>query len=93
MTPMQEPTQNRRAPVHDDGTTQLLRWGGSMVAAGIVSGALLEIVFGGMTPTGATTNAGWIALIVTLMCLPFGGLLLALGIAKWLRNRALARRG
>jgi hypothetical protein len=25
------------------------------------------------------------------MCIPFGGLLLLLGIAKWLRNRSLAR--
>ena len=33
-----------------------------------------------------------LALIVALMCLPFGGLLLALGIAKWLRNHSLARR-
>jgi uncharacterized membrane protein YidH (DUF202 family) len=30
-------------------------------------------------------------LIVALMCIPFGGLLLALGIAKWLRNRSLMR--
>lgn len=92
MTLMQEPAQNRTSTARDDGTTQLLRGGGSMVALGIISGALLEMVFGGMTPMGATTNAGWLALIVTLMCLPFGGLLLALGLAKWLRNRALARR-
>jgi hypothetical protein len=25
------------------------------------------------------------------MCIPFGGLLLTLGAAKWLRNRAIAR--
>jgi len=25
------------------------------------------------------------------MCIPFGGLLLALGVAKWLRNRRIAR--
>jgi hypothetical protein len=31
-------------------------------------------------------------LIVALMCLPFGGLLLTLGIAKWLRNRSIARQ-
>lgn len=92
MTLMQQPAQNRPSTAHDDGTIQLLRGGGSMVALGLISGALLEFVFGGMTPMGATTNAGWLALIVTLMCLPFGGLLLALGVAKWLRNRALARR-
>jgi len=30
---------------------------------------------------------------VALMCIPFGGMLLMLGVAKWLRNRWLARRG
>ena len=32
-----------------------------------------------------------LALIVALMCLPFGLLLLTLGVAKWLRNRREAR--
>ena len=76
----------------DDGTRQLLQWGGSMVGAGCLSALLLETVLGGFSPTGASTNGGWFALIVALMCIPFGGLLLALGIAKWLRNRSLARR-
>ena len=62
-----------------------------MVAAGVLSVALLETVLGGFTPTGATTNTGWFALIVALMCLPFGSMLLTLGIAKWLRNRRLRR--
>jgi len=53
---------------------------------------LLETVLGGFSPTGASTNTGWFALIVALGCIPFGGLLLTLGLAKWLRNRALARR-
>jgi hypothetical protein len=64
-----------------------------MVGAGVLSVLLLETVLGGFSPTGATTNAGWFALIVALMCLPFGGLLLALGVAKWLRNRGLRRTG
>jgi hypothetical protein len=76
----------------DDGTRQLLRWGGTMVGAGLLATLLLQTVLGGFSPTGASTNGGWFALIVALMCLPFGGLLLALGIAKWLRNRSLARR-
>jgi len=80
-----------KAPMNDDGTRQLLRWGGSMVGAGVLSALLLETVLGGFSPTGASTNSGWFALIVALMCIPFGGLLLALGIAKWLRNRSLAR--
>jgi hypothetical protein len=81
----------RKSPVKDDGTRQLLRWGGSMGGAGVLSAVLLETVLGGFSPTGASTNGGWFALIVALMCIPFGGLLLALGIAKWLRNRSLAR--
>ena len=74
-------------PRPSDGARQLLQWGGSMVAAGLFAALLLLTVLGGYTRLGATTNAGWFALIVALMCLPFGGLLLALGLAKWLRNR------
>jgi hypothetical protein len=76
----------------DDGTRQLLQWGASIMGAGIVAGVLLVTMLGGFTPIGANTNTGWFALIVALMCLPFGGLLLALGVAKWLRNRALSRK-
>jgi hypothetical protein len=74
-----------------DGTPELLRWGGATVGAGAVAVLLLLLVLGGVSRTGAHTNSGWIALIVALMCIPFGGLLLLLGIAKWLRNRSLAR--
>jgi hypothetical protein len=75
----------------DDGTRQLLQWGGSIVGAGIVAGILLMTVLGGYSHTGASTNTGWFALIVFLACVPFGGMLLALGVAKWLRNRRLGR--
>lgn len=74
-----------------DGTRQLVQWGGWMVAAGLIALLLLETLLGGFTATGAHSNAGWFALIVALMCLPFGSLLLALGMAKWLRNRAQSR--
>jgi hypothetical protein len=75
-----------------DGTRQLLQWGASMLAAGLLAVILLETLLGGYSPTGARTNAGWFALIVALMCIPFGGLLTALGAAKALRNRADSRR-
>jgi hypothetical protein len=93
--PVSEPIQQtpKHAVIADDGTRQLLQWGGSMVGAGVLAGILLQTVLGGFGPTGARTNTGWFALIVALMCIPFGGLLLALGIAKWLRNRAISRSG
>ena len=75
----------------NDGTRELLRWGGSIVGTGVLATILLMTVLGGFTPTGATTNAGWFALIVALMCVPFGIMLFGLGVAKWLRNRRIAR--
>ena len=76
-----------------DGTRQLVQWGASILGAGLLAAALLETVMGGYSPTGASTNIGWFALIVALMCIPFGGLLLLLGVAKWRRNRRLSRQG
>lgn len=76
----------------DDGTRQLLQWGASILGSGILAGILLLTLLGGFSPTGASTNTGWFALIVTLMCIPFGSLLLGLGVAKWFRNRRLGRK-
>jgi hypothetical protein len=90
LTPMpSSPPKNVTPP--DDGTRQLLQWGGSMVAAGLLCALLLVTGLGGYSRLGASTNAGWFALIVALMCLPFGGMLLTLGLAKRLRNRRLVR--
>jgi hypothetical protein len=87
-----------RSPIHDprptksgDGTRQLLQWGGSMVGTGVLAALLLVTVLGGYSRTGASTNAGWFALIVALMCIPFGLMLLTLGAAKWFRNRRESR--
>jgi len=85
------PAPNPKPAPPDDGTRQLLQWGASILGSGILAGLLLTTVLGGFSPTGASTNTGWFALIVTLMCLPFGGLLLALGVAKWLRNRRIVQ--
>jgi len=87
--PAHPPTNNPTLP--DDGTRQLLQWGASILASGILAGILLLTVLGGLSPTGASTNTGWFALIVALMCIPFGGLLLALGVAKWFRNRRISQ--
>ena len=81
----------KRVEAPNDGTRQLLQWGSSMVGAGILAVILLQTLLGGFGPTGASTNTGWFALIIALMCIPFGGLLLTLGVAKWLRNRRLGR--
>ncbi|HZB87818.1 MAG TPA: hypothetical protein VE291_04090 [Terracidiphilus sp.] len=85
------PAQPPSTTTAGDGTQQLLQWGGSMVGTGLLAVLLLQVAFGGFSPTGASSNPGWFSLILALMCLPFGSLLLALGIAKWLRNRKLAR--
>lgn len=84
---MQTARTGKPAIPTDDGTGQLLRWGGSTVGAGVLATLLLEMLFGGISATGASTNAGWLAFIVALMCIPFGSLLLTLGVAKWFRNR------
>jgi hypothetical protein len=87
------PETMKRSGTMNDGTRQLLQGGGSIVGTGVLAVILLQTLFGGFGPTGARTNAGWFALIVALMCLPFGSLLLTLGIAKWLRNRSIERSG
>jgi hypothetical protein len=79
--------RSKRARANDDGTRQLVQWGVSMVGTGLLCVALLETVLGGYSRNGASTNWGWFALIVALMCLPFGLMLLTLGVAKWVRNR------
>jgi hypothetical protein len=76
----------------DDGTRQLLQWGSSILGSGFLAAILLLTILGGFSPTGASTNTGWFALIVALACIPFGSLLLALGAAKWFRNRRIAQK-
>lgn len=76
----------QREQSRDDGTRQLLISGAGMVGTGLFCVLFLLTVLGGYTHTGATTNTGWFALIVALMAIPFGGLLLGLGLAKWVRN-------
>ena len=71
----------------DDGTSQLLRWGGLTLGVGVVFALLTRTILGGIGPQGPHTSLGWMALIVTMMCLPFGSLLFLLGALKWLRNR------
>ncbi len=74
-----------------DGACPILRAGLLMLAVGFLAVLLLLTLLGGFSATGARTNLGWIALIVALMCLPFGSLLTVLGAAKTLRNHARRR--
>lgn len=64
-----------------------------MLLAGILAALLTAAVFGGISRQGPHTNAGWLSLMVAMMCLPFGLMLFALGAAKWFRNRRLTRSG
>ena len=89
---MSERTVHPGTASADDGTRQLLRWGAWILGAGVVAAVALQMLLGGFSSTGASTNTGWLALIVALMCIPFGGMLLTLGVAKWFRNRSIARQ-
>jgi hypothetical protein len=84
-------SQNPNPTQRDDGTRQLLQWGSFILGSGFLAAILLLTILGGFSPTGASTNTGWFALIVALACIPFGSLLLALGVAKWFRNRRIAQ--
>lgn len=79
-------------PLPDDGTRTLLQGAFWTLITGFLAALATKFVFGGIGVHGPHTNAGWIALIVTMMCLPFGCMLLLLGGAKYLRNRRLARK-
>jgi hypothetical protein len=76
----------------DDGTRALLRTGLWMLLIGMLATLLTATVFGGISRQGPHTNAGWLSLMVAMMCLPFGFMLFGLGAAKWLRNRKLKRQ-
>lgn len=75
------------APRTHEDTRLLLRTGGGCVAVGLFFAFLMLTVFGGVTSQGPHTNSGWLALMVAMMCLPFGTILLLLGVAKYVGHR------
>lgn len=87
---MQEAKPRLIKDMPDDGTVQLLRAGIWILVVGGLAALLTATVFGGIGIHGPHTNSGWLALLLALMCLPFGSMLTLLGAAKWLRNRRLA---
>lgn len=68
-------------------TRKILKTGSILILAGVIAAALMMTVFGGVTRQGPHTNLGWIALIVTMGCLPLGCITLLLGVAKLFGNR------
>ena len=69
-------------------TRQLLRTGLGIFVTGAVSAVLIFTSFGGITRRqGPHTNAGWLALMLAMGCLPMGTLTLALGLAKLFGDR------
>lgn len=87
------PRRSSATSQSDDGTRALLTTGIWTLVAGAIAALLAETVLGGIGINGPHTNSGWLALMVALMCLPFGLMLFGLGFAKWLRNRKLRRLG
>lgn len=68
-------------------TRQLLRTGLAIFLMGTIAALLAVTVCGGIGRQGPHTNAGWLALMVAMGCLPTGTLTLALGISKVIGDR------
>ena len=81
-----------RTPLPDDGTRPHLQGAFWTLLVGILAALATRYLFGANGIHGPHTNGGWLSLIVAMMCLPFGCMLLALGGAKYLRNRRIARK-
>jgi hypothetical protein len=63
-------------------TRKILRTGLYIFGTGVLSVVLIQSLFGGLGPQGPHTNAGWLALILAMGCLPTGTLTLFLAIIK-----------
>jgi hypothetical protein len=76
----------------DDGTHALLQAGSWIMLAAILALIATDTLFGGIGIDGPHTNTGWLSFMFALMGVPFGLMLLILGVAKWLRNRRAHRQ-
>lgn len=72
--------------MHSD-TRKLVRTGLAIFLTGAIAAALMLTVFGGVTKQGPHTNAGWLALMLAIGCLPLGSLTLLLAFVKLLGDR------
>lgn len=79
-------------PTVDDGTRALLQAGFWITLAAMLALGATEKFFGGISMIGPHTSAGWLSFMFAMMGVPFGLMLLLLGIAKWLRNQRIRRR-
>ena len=68
-------------------TRTLLRTGIGIFITGAVAALLTLTAFGGIGRQGPHTNAGWLALMIAMGCLPTGTLTLILAIAKLIGDR------
>jgi len=68
-------------------TRILLRSGLGIFATGILAALLTMSVFGGISRQGPHTDAGWLALVLALGCLPTGFITLVLAVAKVIGDR------
>ena len=83
---MPEPTHRTTQPMPRDAAA-LLKTGITILLVGALSAASIYLFFGGVNPQGPHTNAGWLALIVAAMSVPFGLMLFTLGAAKYFGHR------
>jgi hypothetical protein len=64
-------------------TRKLLLIGSVLFGTGALAALLLFTTFGGVVRRqGPHTNAGWLALMLAMICLPTGSLSLLLGLTK-----------
>ena len=68
-------------------TRKLLTTGSYILLTGAIAAASMLTIFGGVTAQGPHTTGGWIALLVSIGCLPTGCLTLLLAFAKLLGDR------
>ena len=68
-------------------TKKLLRTGLAIFGAGVLAVLAIELLFGGMGRQGPHTNAGWLALMLAMGCLPTGTLTLLLALMKIFADR------
>ncbi len=68
-------------------TQKLLRTGLAIFGAGVLAVLAIELLFGGMGRQGPHTNAGWLALMLAMGCLPTGALTLVLACMKIFADR------